>query len=442
MRFSVPWKTWVGMILVVVAGVGVQAGRMASPEAPAISGVTAEQASADARVVPFTIRVPDAVLADLKQRLINARFPDELEGVGWSYGTNLAYMRELVTYWRDTFDWREQERRLNRFEQFKTNIDGLDIHFIHRRAKQPQAFPLIITHGWPGSFAEFAKIIEPLTDPGSHGGRPEDAFDLVVPSIPGYGFSDKPRQPGYHSERIAGILVKLMARLGYTRYGTQGGDIGAGISAQIAIQDPAHVAGLHLNFCGGGPPPGVADPTAGVPPEQLARRRQLPAEETGYSHLQGTKPQTLGFALNDSPIGLAAWIVEKYRAWSIDPDDRTSQTSGDPNGDLARRFTKDELLTNITLYWVTQTPTSAARFYYEGRHRPRRERQRVTVPTACAQFPREAVFTPVRWLEARYNLVRWTEMPRGGHFAALEEPELLVDDIRAFFRDLRVPASR
>jgi pimeloyl-ACP methyl ester carboxylesterase len=389
-----------------------------------------------APVVPFTIKVPEPVLTDLKDRLARARLPDELEGVGWQYGTNQAYLKELIAYWRDRFDWREQERRLNQFEQFKTNIAGLDIHFIHRKSKHPNALPLVLTHGWPGSFMEFSKMIGPLTDPVAHGGRAEDAFHVVVPSVPGYGFSDKPRKPGYNSRQMAGLMVALMARLGYTRYGAQGGDIGAGISTEMALQDPAHMVGLHLNLCNAPPPQGAGDPTAGVPPAELARMRErqefFSDEERGYSHIQGTKPQTLGYALNDSPVGLAAWIVEKFRAWC------------DCGGDVERKFTKDELLTNITIYWVTQTPTSAARYYYEGRHTTGTPTNvRIEVPTACAVFPKELFYSPRSWLERRYNLRRFTDMPRGGHFAALEEPDLMVNDLRAFYRDLRAsPAGR
>ena len=383
-------------------------------------------------VVPFRINVSDAVLADLKERLVRTRCPDELDDAGWKYGTNLTYLRGLVTYWREKFDWRAQERRLNQFEQFTTTIDGLDIHFIHRRSRSPNAFPLILTHGWPGSFAEFAKVIGPLTDPVAHGGRAEDAFDVVVPSVPGYGFSGKPRRVGYGRERIARTMATLMARLGYARYGAQGGDIGSGISTQMALDDSAHVAGLHLNLCSADPPD-PSNPTAGLTPDEIARMRDRDAfwtdEERGYSHVQGTKPQTIGYLLNDSPAGLAAWIVEKFRVWC------------DCDGDPETRFTKDELLTNIMLYWVTQTPTSAARYYYEGRHNPGAANRRVEVPTACAAFPKEIRFTPPRWLEPRYNLARFTIMPRGGHFAALEQPELLVEDVRAFFRGVRAPAG-
>ena len=395
---------------------------------PIVCGAQASRGS-DTSIRPFTIRVPDAVLADLKARLENPRIPDALQGDGWTYGTDIAYLKQLVAYWRDRFDWRAQERALNGFEQFTTNIDGLTIHFIHRRSKQPNAFPLLITHGWPGSFVEFAKVIGPLTDPAAYGGRAEDSFDVVIPSIPGFAFSDKPREAGYDPARIAGVEAKLMARLGYARYGVQGGDWGSIIGTQVALNDAPHVAGLHLNMCMGTAPAG-GDPNEGLSDaekERLKVRAAFQAEETGYQQIQGTKPQTIGIALNDSPTGLAAWIVEKFRTWC------------DCGGNPDSIFTKDELLTNITLYWVTQTAASSARIYYESRHAaaapggPRR----IEAPTACADFPKEIIWSPRRWLERRYNITRWTVMPRGGHFAAFEQPELLVDDMRAFFRTVR-----
>ena len=383
----------------------------------------------DAAVHPFTIRVPDAVLADLKARLKNPRYPDALQGEGWTYGTDIGYLKQLVAYWRDRFDWRAQERALNQFEQFTTNVDGLKIHFLHRRSKQPNAFPLLITHGWPGSFVEFTKIIGPLADPVAHGGRAEDAFDVVIPSIPGFAFSDKPREPGYDPARIAAIEATLMARLGYPRYGVQGGDWGSIIGTQVALNDASHVAGLHINMCTGAAPAG-GDPNDGLSDaekERLKVRQTFQAEETGYQQIQGTKPQTIGIALNDSPVGLAAWIAEKFRTWC------------DCDGNPEKIFTKDELLTNITLYWVTQTAASSARIYYESRHAAAAPggTRRIEVPTACADFPKEIIWAPRRWLERRYNVTRWTVMPRGGHFAAFEQPELLVDDVRAFFRTVR-----
>jgi pimeloyl-ACP methyl ester carboxylesterase len=390
------------------------------------------ETSSGGRVEPFSIDVAEETLADLRERLMRARLPDEPDGVGWRLGMNQAYLKQLIEYWRDEFDWRAQERRLNEIEQFKTRIDGLDIHFVHRRSPEPDAFPVILTHGWPGTFAEFAKVIGPLTDPVAHGGRAEDAFHLVVPSIPGYGFSDRPPRLGYGRDRTGAIFAELMARLGYERYGAQGGDLGAGISRWLAANDAEHVAGLHLNLCSADPPD-PDDPTAGVPLEEIALMRERAAfwtdEERGYSHMHGTKPQTLGYSLNDSPVGLAAWIVEKYRSWC------------DCDGNPETRFSKDELLTTLTIYWVTETATSAARYYYEGRHGPRAGPRRVEVPTACAAFPKELIFTPRRWLEAGYNLARYTLMPSGGHFAASEEPALFVDDVRAFFRQLGVRSN-
>jgi pimeloyl-ACP methyl ester carboxylesterase len=379
-------------------------------------------------VVPFKIRVPDAVLTDLKQRLRQARLPDEIPGSGWDYGTNLDYLKQLIAYWRDSFDWREQERRLNQLPQFKTNIDGLNIHFVHQRSSNPDALPLVLVHGWPGSFIEFTKIIGPLTDPAAHGGSARDAFHVVAVSLPGFGFSDKPRERGYSPAKMAAIVAKLMARLGYARYGVQGGDWGSTITRSMAINDASHVVGWHSNFCNAGPPPGEADPNAGVPAVELERMRARQAffdTERGYFLIQSTKPQTLGYGLNDSPVGLAGWIVEKFRSWC------------DCDGDVEKKFSKDLLLTNITTYWVTETIASSTRIYYENQRAAGAPAGRVTVPSACAVFPKEIVLPPRRWVEARDNVTRWTEMARGGHFAALEQPELLLDDIRAFFRTLR-----
>ena len=385
-------------------------------------------AQSDTSIRPFRIDVPDTVLADLKARLKSPRIPEPLKGEGWDLGTDTAYLRDLVAYWRDRFDWRAAERRLNAMEQFTTTIDGLRIHFVHRKSKHPNAFPLLVTHGWPGSIAEFTKIIGPLTDPPAHGGQAADAFDVVMPSLPGFGFSDKPREPGWDPARIAALEAKLMERLGYTRYGAQGGDWGSIISTQVALADPAHVAGLHINMCLAGAP-GGSDPNAGLTDAEIARlkvRQAFQAEETGYQQIQGTKPQTIGIALNDSPAGLAAWIVEKFRTWC--------DCGGNPESVL----TRDELLTNITLYWVTQTAASSARIYYENRKSGNFAiGGHVDVPTGAAIFPREIIRPPRNWVEYHYNLTHWSEMPRGGHFAAMEEPELFVDDVRAFFRTLR-----
>ena len=401
-----------------VVGLTVIVGIATSASVRAQSGSTA--------IAPYTIRVSDEVLRDLKDRLARTRLPGEIANSGWDYGSNLAYVRDLVAYWRDRFDWRAQERALNQLPQFTTNIDGLKIHFIHQRSPQTNAaMPLVLVHGWPGSIFEFTKIIGPLTDPVKHGGRAEDAFHVVALSLPGFGFSDKPGERGYSPEKMADIIAKLMARLGYQKYGAQGGDWGGIITRLVAINDAPHVAGLHLNFCVAPPP--AADPNAGVPAAELERyqaRQAYMENERAYQQIQGTKPQTLGYSLDDSPAGLAAWIAEKFHAWC------------DCDGDIEKKFTKDELLTNITIYWATQTGASSTRIYYENRV-AKPNPARVTVPTACALFPKEITVPPRKWVEARYNLTRWTEMPRGGHFAALEQPELLVGDVREFFRTLR-----
>src|SRR5215468_1167004 len=378
----------------------------------------------------FEIRVPDAVLADLRERLARTRWPDALPGSGWSYGTDLAYLKELCAYWRDGFDWRAQEAKLNRFAQFTTAIDGETLHFVHQRSQVAGALPLVVTHGWPGSVAEFAKIIGPLSDPVAHGGDARDAFHVVCPSMPGYGFSGPTRAPGWDIRRVAAAIAALMERLGYARYGAQGGDWGAAASTQLGMLVPERLVGIHLNFVLAGPPTDGSDPMEGVTPEERAAldaTAGFETEETGYQRIQGTRPQTLAYGLADSPAGLAGWIVEKFRAWS------------DCKGDVESRFTKDELLTNLTIYWATQTIHSSMRLYCETMRGGRwgMTQHRVAVPTGCAIFPGEMIRPPRRWAERCYDVRRWTHMPSGGHFAALEEPEALVGEIRAFFRELR-----
>ena len=405
----------------------------ASVDSPAEAVAGAGPASVDRRgdpeaVRPFTIEISNAVLNDLDDRLARTRLPDQIPGTEWEYGTDRAYLEELLAYWQNGFDWRAQERKLNEFNHFKTVIDGVDVHFIHQRSPEENATPLLLTHGWPGSFVEFTDIIEPLTNPAAYGGDPADAFHVVIPSLPGFGFSGKPTERGYNPERMADVLAELMQRLGYDRYGAQGGDWGAIISRALAGNYGDRLIGLHSNFMTAGPPPG-GNPEGGVPAAELDRRRERAeafANGSGYQAIQGTKPQTLGYGLNDSPSGLAAWIVENFHGWS------------DNDGDVESAFTKDEMLTNVTLYWVTGTITSSTRIYYESRNtRATRPVGYIHVPTGAAIFPKEIYFAPRRWAEARYNIVRWTVMPRGGHFAALEEPELLVDDVRAFFRGVR-----
>ena len=390
--------------------------------------VSAERTTEVTELRPFQVDVPDSGLVDLRRRLAAARWaPRELVG-DHSQGVQLATLEALVGYWSQDHDWRRGESRLNALPQFKTTIDGLDIHFVHWKSRQPNALPLVMIHGWPGSFFEFTKIAPLLTDPAAHGGRAEDAFDVVAVSLPGFGFSDKPQTTGMAPEQMAALIAKLMARLGYTKYGVQGGDWGSNIGRLVALNDRGHVAGLHSNFCNTGAPAGAADPNEGVNAGELERVRARQAamrNELAYFQIQATKPQTLAHALNDSPAGLASWIVEKFRSWC------------DCDGDVERKFSKDELLTNVTIYWVTQTISSSMRIYYENQRAAGGAPRRVEVPVACAVFPKEIVLSTRRWMELQNNLTRWTEMPRGGHFAAMEQPDLLAEDVRAFFRTLR-----
>ena len=385
------------------------------------------QAPVGSAIVPFRIAVPDSVLQDLKRRLDSARFPSDIDGSGWSYGTDLAYMRELVEYWRLKYDWRVHERRLNQLPQFKTVIDGLEIHFVHQRSRAANARPLMLIHGWPGSVMEFTKIIDRLTDPVRFGASEQDAFHVVALSLPGFGFSGKPTTRGYSPRKIAEVVSKLMTRLGYERYGAQGGDWGGIVVRQLGFIDRPRLIGLHSNMCVA-PPLSGPNANDGVPAEELKRIdaiRERMTTEIGYQQIQSTKPLTLGYALNDSPVGLAAWIVEKFRAWS------------DSKGDIESRFSKDELLTNIMIYWVTESGPSSARIYFENRVDPGAQ-GRVEVPFACARFPGEVFANvPRKAVAAAYNLVQYTEMPSGGHFAAFEEPELLAADVRKFFRNLK-----
>jgi pimeloyl-ACP methyl ester carboxylesterase len=379
---------------------------------------------------PFVFHVSPAELEDLRHRLARTRWTDCVDGSDWRSGTSLTYLRELIDYWLTTFDWPAQERRLNRWPHFCLGLDGLRIHFIHQPGKGPSPLPILLTHGWPGSFLEMEALIPLLADPGSHGGNAADAFDVVVPSIPGYGFSEPPHQPGMSNAHVANLWMGLMQRLGYDRYGLQGGDWGAGISSWLARRHPTRVVGLHLNYIPGSYQPALNPPRPPLSPREqrfLADKQRWAEEEGAYSHMQRSRPQTAGVGLNDSPAGLAAWIVEKLRSWS------------DCDGDLERRFTKDQVLTHISLYWFTQTIHSSMRLYMESARTPLHldEGERIAPPTATAVFPKEAPSPPREWVERGYNLQRWTEMPRGGHFAAMEEPALLAEDIRAFFRPLR-----
>jgi len=379
-------------------------------------------------IEPFRVDVPDDVLDDLRARLARTRMPNQVDGAGWDQGTELGYLQELLVYWRDEFDWRAQEARLNAFDQYLTEIEGQRIHFVHHRSPEPNAVPLLVSHGWPGSVVEFLDVIGPLTDPRAHGGDPADAFHVIAPSLPGFAFSGPTHERGWHPRRIAGAYVQLMAALGYDRYGVQGGDWGSIVGACVADLDPDHVAGLHLNFITV-PKPEDAKVEGLTDGERLALGAQSEWRTTGagYQEIQGTKPQSLGYGLEDSPAGLAAWIVEKFGAWS----------DGAPYPEAS--FTRDQLLTNITTYWVTATATSSARIYYEMRQigRGALPQAYVAVPTGIANFPGEVTRTPRAWVEHRYNVTHWTNHDRGGHFAAMQVPDLFVDDVRAFFRTIR-----
>ena len=378
----------------------------------------------------FTIDLPEAVLADLSRRIDATRWPDEIEGSDWEAGTNLGYMKALAVYWRDGFDWRSQEKALNALPQHRIVLDDLHIHFVHQRGKGPKPLPLIITHGWPGSFAEMVKLIPLLSDPEAHGASPHEAFDVVVPSLPGYGFSDRPRERGMNPKRIAALWTRLMAALGYARFGAQGGDWGSAVSSALGLDHADKLVGIHLNYIAGRFLLGgtINQPQEdAVANEYLAQLRSWWDSEGGYNHQQGTKPQTLSYGLNDSPVGLAAWIIEKFQTWT------------DCDGDLKRVLTRDELLTNVMIYWATETIHSSTRLYYESREQPLRlsSTNYVKPPVAVALFPREIPMPPRSLAERGYNITRWTAMPRGGHFAAMEQPELLAQDIREFFRPLR-----
>lgn len=378
-------------------------------------------------ISPYTVAVPDAVLVDLHNRLVNTRWPDSVPNAGWGYGASLEYMQELVAYWRDEFDWRAFEARLNTFPQFTASIDGQSVHFIHVKSPAPNAVPLLLLHGWPSSPGEFLKLIDPLTDPAAHGGRVEDAVDLIIPSLPGFGFSGPTTEAGWHPARMADALAELMTELGYERFFAHGGDWGSVVASQLALRHEERVGGLHLTFLmTSGLRPEDGDPTEEE--AQLASDQEMYSlTETGYLALHASKPQTIAFSLVDSPVGLAAWIVEKLNKWT------------DNDGDLESVLTKDEILSNITTYWVTATGGSSGRLYFEtavaGMMGPAAER--VEAPVAVAIFPKELYRSTRRIAEHSYNVVRWTPQQKGGHFPALEQSELLITDIRNSLRELR-----
>jgi epoxide hydrolase len=373
---------------------------------------------------PFRIDVPDAVLDDLRQRLHATRWPDRETVSDWMQGAPLTWIKDMCTYWADQYDWRTSEAKLNRFDQFTTSINGLDIHFIHQRSPHVDAKPLLITHGWPGSIVEFHKVIEPLTNPTAFGGDASDAFHVICPSLPGFGFSGKPTTTGWGVDHIADAWVEMMARLGYGHYFAQGGDWGSAVTRSIGAQHTEHCDAIHITLAMGARPNVVGEPT---PEEQRALDggAHYQAWDSGYSKQQSTRPQTLGFGLADSPAGQAAWILEKFWAWT--------DCDGHPENVLHR----DELLDNVMMYWVTNSATSSARLYWESFGKPRRG-STVSIPVGVTVYPKEIV-APVReWMRADYpNIVYWSEQPRGGHFAAFEQPDLFVADIRACFRQFR-----
>jgi len=376
-----------------------------------------------AEIRPFRIDVPQSDLDDLRDRLARTRWPDELPDAGWSRGVPLGYLRELAEYWRTAYDWRRHEARLNEFPQFTTTIDGANVHFLHVRSPEPGALPLILTHGWPGSVVEFLDVIGPLSDPRAHGGDPADAFHLVIPSIPGYGFSGPTGEAGWTTDRVGRAWAELMRRLGHERYGAQGGDWGAFVAPAVGRADPDRVAGVHVNaatigFIPFGP---VAEEELAtfteVEKARLARLGRFLSDGNGYFQIQATRPQTLAYGLADSPVGQLAWIAEKLQEWSGEPIDR------------------DRLLTNVMVYWVTNTAGSSARLYYENMHAASWDQAPGTTPTGVAVFAEDVAIR--RYAERGNRIVHWSDFDTGGHFAAMETPDLLVADVRAFFRKLR-----
>jgi pimeloyl-ACP methyl ester carboxylesterase len=381
----------------------------------------------------FRIEVAEHVLDDLRERLRRTRWAEEFANDDWRYGANGPYLRELAEYWRDGYDWRSREALINRLDHWKTEIDGVPVHFVREQGRGPAPIPIILNHGWPWTFWDFQKLIGPLADPAAHGGDPADAFDVIVPSLPGYGFSSPLTVPGTNFWTTADLWAKLMDRLGYDRFAAQGGDWGVLVASQLGHKYADRLIGLHIQllmpldtFTGGKVP---GDDFSEEEKPWRERNRRFAAEQMGYFHLQRTKPQTIAWAMDDSPIGLLAWIVEKRRQWS------------DCGGEVERRFSKDDLLDTVMIYWVTRTFGSAARFYYEAAHNPwtpcHDHWPRVPVPTGVAVFPNEVMLQPRRWAERHYDLRQWNTMPAGGHFGPMEEPAALAEDIRALFRPLR-----
>jgi len=372
---------------------------------------------------PFEVEVSDDDIADLRKRLADARWPDQLPDADWDYGADREYLQNLCGYWREEFDWDDFADRLNRFDQYRTTIDGQPVHFYHVRSPEADATPMLLSHGWPGSVTEFLDVLGPLSDPASHGGDPDDAFHVVAPSLPGYGFSGPTTEQGYGVRRVSETFATLMDRLGYDSYVAQGGDWGAMISALLGQNHPDSVEAIHVNMLPASPPD-VEDPTAMLDEDEIADLQETEAfreTETAYFEMQATKPQTAAYGLNDSPIGLAGWIIEKFHTWS------------DCERDPEESFERDRLLDNLSVYWLTGTINSSMRIYYETDRSEGMRPDSVRVPTGHARYPAEISKTPRSWAEDSYNIVHWAEMPEGGHFAAMEVPDLFVEDVRGFF---------
>ena len=374
-------------------------------------------------ITPFTINIPEEQITDLQNRINNTRWAEEECVNDWSQGIPLTYVREVADYWANQYDWRKSEQYLNTFDHYQTNINDLDIHFIHQKSPHPNAYPLVITHGWPGSIIEFHKVIQPLVNPTKHGGKAEDAFHVICPSLPGYGFSGKPTVSGWGVEKIAQTWDQLMTRLGYGNYGAQGGDWGAAVTTQIG-RNVGHCDGIHINMPIGRPTPeSLQDPTD-EEKSALEGLTYYQEWDSGYSKQQSTRPQTLGYGLVDSPVGQMAWIIEKFWSWM------------DCDGHPENTLTRDELLDNVMLYWLTASGASSARLYWES-FGSFGGGDKVEIPTGVASFPKEIIRSPRRWCEQSYNITHWTTMPKGGHFGAFEQPQLFVNDLRTFFKTIR-----
>mgnify|MGYP001253034268 FL=1 len=374
-------------------------------------------------ITPFTIKISEDQITDLRNRINNTRWVEEECVNDWSQGIPLTYVREVADYWANQYDWRKSERYLNTFDHYQTNINDLNIHFIHQKSPHQNAYPLVITHGWPGSIIEFHKVIQPLVNPTKHGGKAEDAFHVICPSLPGYGFSGKPTVSGWGVEKIAQTWDQLMVLLGYGNYGAQGGDWGAAVTTQIG-RNVGHCDGIHINMPIGRPTPeSLQDPTD-EEKSALEGLTYYQEWDSGYSKQQSTRPQTLGYGLVDSPVGQMAWIIEKFWSWM------------DCDGHPENTLTRDELLDNVMLYWLTASGASSARLYWES-FGSFGGGDKVEIPTGVASFPKEIIRSPRRWCEQSYNITHWTTMPKGGHFGAFEQPELFVNDLRTFFKTIR-----